>query len=156
MSIAIEQECAPAVQSAALRWGCSASRSRSRSSPLRRQPAGGILVDTVGWRGVCFVNLPLCLVLALVGTRLLPADSTAAGPRRLDLPGTARVTAATAVLVYAPTLGTNDGWSSWSFVGCPLASALFFGAFVVVEERSRQPSCLWGSFRHARSSSATC
>jgi EmrB/QacA subfamily drug resistance transporter len=110
--------------------------------------AGGILVDTVGWRGVFFVNVPVCLALVIVGSKALPAGSTAAGPRRLDLPGAALVTAGTAVLVYAPTLGTNDGWTSLPFLGCVLASAVLFSAFAVAEGRSRQPLLPLQIFRH--------
>lgn len=110
--------------------------------------AGGILVDTVGWRGVFFVNVPVCLALVLVGSRALPASTTAAGPRRLDLPGAALVTSGTGVLVYAPTLGTNDGWTSLPFLGCVLVSAVLFGAFVFVEGRSRQPLVPLRIFRH--------
>jgi EmrB/QacA subfamily drug resistance transporter len=110
--------------------------------------AGGILVDTVGWRGVFFVNLPVCLALVLVGWRALPQGSTASGPRRLDLPGAALVTSGTAVLVYAPTLGTTDGWTSLPFVGCLLVTAALLGAFVVVESRSRQPLVPLRIFSH--------
>jgi EmrB/QacA subfamily drug resistance transporter len=110
--------------------------------------AGGILVDTVGWRGVFFVNVPVCLALVIVGSKTLPAGTTAAGPRRLDLPGAALVTAGTAVLVYAPTLGTNDGWTSLPFLGCVLASAVLFSAFAVAEGRSRQPLLPSQIFRH--------
>src|SRR5438105_4675510 len=110
--------------------------------------AGGVLVDTVGWRGVFFVNVPVCLALAVVGSRALPAGLTSGGPRHLDLPGAALVTAGTAVLVYAPTLGTNDGWTSSPFVGCLLVSAALFGAFVFVESRSRQPLVPLRIFRY--------
>jgi EmrB/QacA subfamily drug resistance transporter len=110
--------------------------------------AGGILVDTVGWRGVFFVNVPVCLALVLVGSRALPAGTTAAGPRHLDLPGAALVTAGTAVLVYAPTLGTTDGWISLPFVVCLLAGAVLLGGFVLVESRSRQPVVPLRIFRH--------
>jgi EmrB/QacA subfamily drug resistance transporter len=110
--------------------------------------AGGILVDTVGWRGVFFVNIPVCLALVLVGSRVLPTSTTAAGPHHLDLPGAALVTLGTAVLVYAPTLGTNDGWASLPFVGCVLASAVLLGSFVFVEGRSRQPLMPLRIFRH--------
>ena len=110
--------------------------------------AGGILVDTVGWRGVFFVNVPVCLALVAVGFRALPEGATAAGPRRLDLPGAALVTSGTAVLVYAPTLGTNDGWTSLPFVGCILVSSVLLGAFVFVEARSPQPLMPLRIFRH--------
>jgi EmrB/QacA subfamily drug resistance transporter len=110
--------------------------------------AGGILVDTVGWRGVFFVNVPVCLALALIGAKALPAGTTAAGPRRLDLPGAALVTAGTAVLVYAPTLGTNDGWTSSPFVVCLFVSAALFGVFMFVEGRSRRPLVPLRIFRH--------
>ncbi|MDQ1457192.1 MAG: hypothetical protein QOH28_2812 [Actinomycetota bacterium] len=110
--------------------------------------AGGILVDTVGWRGVFFVNVPVCLALATVGSKVLPAEITEAGPRRLDLPGAVLVTSGTAALVYAPTLGTNDGWASLPFVACLLVSSMLFGAFVVVERRSPQPLVPLGIFRH--------
>jgi EmrB/QacA subfamily drug resistance transporter len=110
--------------------------------------AGGILVDTVGWRGVFFVNVPVCLALVVVGSRVLPAGATATGPHRLDLPGAALVTSGTAVLVYAPTVGTNDGWASLPFVGCILLSSLLLGAFVFVEARNPQPLMPLRVFRH--------
>jgi len=110
--------------------------------------AGGILVDTVGWRGVFFVNVPVCLALVLVGATALPAGTIAPGPRRLDLPGAALVTAGTAVLVYAPTLGTTDGWTSLPFFGCVLASAALLGAFALVEARTPQPLLPLRIFRH--------
>ena len=58
------------------------------------------------------------------------------------------MTSGTAVLVYAPTLGTNDGWTSLPFVGCLLVSAVLLGAFVFVEGRSPQPLMPLRIFRH--------
>ena len=110
--------------------------------------AGGILVDTVGWRGVFFVNVPVCLALVTVGSKVLPAGTTAAGPRHLDLPGAVLVTSGTAALVYAPTLGTTDGWTSSTFVACLLVSSVLLGAFVLVERRSPQPLVPLRIFRH--------
>jgi EmrB/QacA subfamily drug resistance transporter len=110
--------------------------------------AGGILVDTVGWRGVFFVNVPVCFALVVVGSKVLPSGTAAAGPRRLDLPGAALVTSGTAVLVYAPTLGAADGWTSLRFAGCLLVSAALIGAFVAVESRSREPLVPLRIFRH--------
>jgi MFS family permease len=76
---------------------------------------GGVLVETVGWSGVFFVNVPLCLLGAAVSPRLLPAG--APGPMRphLDLMGAFLVTAGVAAVVYAPTAGVDAGWTSASF-----------------------------------------
>jgi EmrB/QacA subfamily drug resistance transporter len=110
--------------------------------------AGGILVDTVGWRGVFFVNVPVCIALVMVGSKVLPTGGNVSGPRHLDLPGAVLVTSGTAALVYAPTLGTDNGWTSLPFVGCILVSAALLGAFVAVERRSRQPLVPLRIFRH--------
>ena len=110
--------------------------------------AGGVLVDTVGWRGVFFVNVPLCLALAIVAPSALPGGTTTAGARHLDLPGALLVTAGMATLVYAPTVGTRDGWASVEFAACVLASAALLAAFVHVERRGRQPILPLSILRH--------
>ncbi|MCU1504138.1 MAG: family efflux transporter permease subunit [Ilumatobacteraceae bacterium] len=110
--------------------------------------AGGALVDTVGWRGVFFVNVPVCLALAALGHKALPAATTVVGDHHLDLPGAILVTAGMAALVYAPTIGTNDGWGSVPFVACLLVSFVLMVAFLIVERRSRQPVLPLSIFRH--------
>src|SRR2546428_11161549 len=48
--------------------------------------AGGWLVETLSWRSIFFLNLPLALVAALIGNRCLPqAGAPAQGA--LDWPG---------------------------------------------------------------------
>jgi EmrB/QacA subfamily drug resistance transporter len=110
--------------------------------------AGGALVDTVGWRGVFFVNVPVCLALAALGSQVLPRVPAVAGARDLDLSGALVVTAAMAVLVYTPTVGTNDGWSSAAFAAWLLVGALLFVAFLTVERRSPHPILPLSLFRH--------
>jgi EmrB/QacA subfamily drug resistance transporter len=110
--------------------------------------AGGILVDTVGWRRVFFVNVPVCLGLAAFGSKVLPRGTRVQRGRRLDLGGALLVTTGMAVLVYAPTVGTNDGWASAQFVGCLLVSAVLLVAFLHLERNSRQPILPLSLFRH--------
>jgi MFS family permease len=56
-------------------------------------PLGGVLVDTIGWRAVFAVNVPLGLAVTALGFLLLPRSRprvrTVAAWRLLDLPGTA-------------------------------------------------------------------
>ncbi|MCU1373479.1 MAG: major facilitator superfamily 1 [Actinomycetia bacterium] len=108
--------------------------------------AGGILVDTVGWRGVFFVNVPLCILLVVVG-RSLPPDVVPSGPRRLDVVGGLLVTAGVGALVLAPTFGANDGWTSVELLGCLLVAAAFLVAYVDHERRTPDPLMPMSIFR---------
>ena len=110
--------------------------------------AGGVLVDTVGWRGVFFVNVPVCFAIAAVGRRVLPPMRATEGSRRLDLLGALMVTAAAALLVLAPSIGASDGWLSAAFVGCLIGSVVCLVAFARHEQRSRNPLVPLGLFRH--------
>jgi EmrB/QacA subfamily drug resistance transporter len=110
--------------------------------------AGGALVETVGWRGVFFVNVPMCVALAALAPKALPAGTTVTADRHLDLPGAFLVTAGIAAIVYAPTIGTNDGWGSVAFLGCLLVGAVLLAGFLLVERRSRQPIMPPSIFRH--------
>jgi EmrB/QacA subfamily drug resistance transporter len=108
---------------------------------------GGALVDTVGWRGVFYVNVPVCLLGAAISRRELAHEPTARTVSRLDVLGAALVTAAVAVLVYAPTVGVNDGWSSARFLAVVVAGAALLLSFIVREAHTAQPIMPLSIFR---------
>ena len=110
--------------------------------------AGGILVDVVGWRGVFFVNVPACIVMAVIGWRVLPVDVAGSKQRHLDLVGASLVTAGMAASVLAPTFGANDGWASSPFVACLLTGAVLIGLFAAYERRTADPLVPMSIFRH--------
>lgn len=100
---------------------------------------GGVLVETVDWRGVFFVNVPICLIGAAGSARHVPVGGRAATRAHLDAAGALLVTAGVAALVYAPTAGADNGWSSLPFLGALVVSALLLVTFVANERRSPQP-----------------
>ena len=69
---------------------------------------GGALVDSVGWRGIFWVNIPVGLA-AIVLTALFVPESRAPRPRRLDPVGQVLVIVVLAALTYGiiegPALG---------------------------------------------------
>ncbi|GAA3037823.1 MFS transporter [Streptosporangium longisporum] len=105
------------------------------------QVLGGVLVsaDLFGssWRPVFLVNVPIGVVLLVLGARLLPAG----GPSRhraLDLPGLVTLSAAVGLLVVPLVLGHERGWPLWSLAAL-VASAVMAGVFVLVERRVAAP-----------------
>ena len=110
--------------------------------------AGGVLVDTVGWRGVFLVNVPICVVMAIAARTSVPTGRRAATRPHLDLAGAALGGLGMAALVYTPTLAADDGWVSVEFVACLLLSAALIYTFVRVERRTAQPLVPLSIFRH--------
>jgi len=100
--------------------------------------AGGALVDSVGWRSVFFVNVPIGLV-AFVLTTLYVPRSRAARPRRLDPVGQVLVILALASLTYGIIDAPRAGWASASTLGLFGFSLICFVALVGYELRREQP-----------------
>jgi EmrB/QacA subfamily drug resistance transporter len=101
---------------------------------------GGVLVESVGWRWVFYVNLPVGLV-ALAGLRLrLPAASDERPARPLDVLGAALLAAATSVFMLVCVLGGDRyAWDSPAIVGLIALTLALAAALVVRERRAADP-----------------
>jgi predicted MFS family arabinose efflux permease len=97
---------------------------------------------------VFFVNVPVCVVMAIAARTSVPTGGRAATRPRLDLAGAALGGLGMAVLVYAPTLAADDGWLSVEFAACLLFSAALIYAFVRVERHTAHPLVPLSIFRH--------
>jgi EmrB/QacA subfamily drug resistance transporter len=103
------------------------------------QVLGGVLTDLIGWRSIFLINLPVALVCSVVAPREIAADSLSVRWRMPDVPGALSITAAMALLVWAPARGAEKGWGSGSFL-IPVAAALFLVVvFFAQEARHSEP-----------------
>lgn len=101
---------------------------------------GGLLVDSLGWRWIFFINLPLGLLAAILGLAWLPQDRTGRA-RRLDVPGTALVTAGLFLITYCLIEGERHDWGQvWGAVTIPFLMAVGVGvlALFALVERGKQ------------------
>jgi DHA2 family methylenomycin A resistance protein-like MFS transporter len=89
---------------------------------------GGVLVESVGWRSIFLLIIPLC-VLALGLTATAVPESSDPKGRSLDVPGQALAVAALGALSLAVIEGPRWGWESFAsvaaFAGSALAAVLF-------------------------------
>jgi EmrB/QacA subfamily drug resistance transporter len=69
---------------------------------------GGVLVTSVGWRSIFWINVPIGLVAALLALRFVP-ESKAPRPRRPDAVGQLLVIAFLACLTYGIIEGPEHG-----------------------------------------------
>jgi len=101
-------------------------------------PVGGLFVDTLGWRSIFWINIPVVAVAIALAARYAPRSSRAAG-RKLDLPGQALISLALLGIVAGFIDASVAGW------GAPLVIAAFAvglaaaAGFVAAEFRADQP-----------------
>lgn len=99
---------------------------------------GGALTEWASWRWVMFVNLAFAAV-ALVGAVLLLAKHVAGTRPKLDIPGTAVVTAALFGVVYGFSHAESEGWTNPVTLTFLIGGAVLLGLFVWLETRVAHP-----------------
>jgi EmrB/QacA subfamily drug resistance transporter len=115
---------------------------------------GGLLVDTVGWRAIFWVNIPVVLAAWILTARLVP-ESRAARPRRADPVGQLLVVALLGSTVAAVIEGPRLGWSSAGVLGLAALAVVALVSLVVWERRHPEPLVELRFFRSAPFASAT-
>jgi EmrB/QacA subfamily drug resistance transporter len=100
--------------------------------------AGGVLTDAFGWPAIFLVNLPIGVILLLVGLRHL-GESRNPGAAAIDVPGTALSVLAVGALTYGLIEGGARGWTSPVILGSFAAAVILLAGFVAVEARRSAP-----------------
>lgn len=100
--------------------------------------AGGVLTDAFGWPAIFLVNLPIGVVLLLVGLRSLEEACNPSAPA-IDVPGTGLSVLGVGALTYGLIEGGARGWTSPAILGSFTAAVILLAAFVAVEARRSDP-----------------
>ena len=99
---------------------------------------GGILTQTLGWRSVLWINVPV-VAAVLVAAVTLPVASLSVGRKALDIPGALTATAGISLLVYALIEAPTRGWVSAPTLSVLAATGLMFVAFARIESTAIAP-----------------
>jgi EmrB/QacA subfamily drug resistance transporter len=114
---------------------------------------GGILVGSVGWRGIFWVNIPVGLA-AISLTALFVPDSRAPRARKADPVGQFLIIAMLGSLAYAIIQGPEYGWASPRIVGFFTVSAVAVAVLARYETRRPEPLVEFRLFRSVPFASA--
>jgi EmrB/QacA subfamily drug resistance transporter len=108
---------------------------------------GGVLSEGPGWRWVLFVNLPVCLLVIGTTFRLLSADRPRTRLANFDVRGAILATSGMLLLVYALVKAPDVGWGSTRTIAELGGALALLLAFVINEQRHRNPLAPLSIFR---------
>ncbi|MCC0098279.1 MULTISPECIES: MFS transporter [Streptomyces] len=115
---------------------------------------GGLLVESVGWRSIFWINLPIGLLALALTLRFVP-ESRAARPRRPDPVGQLLVMALLGSMTYGIIEAPSAGWSSPVILGCAALAVASLAGLLLYEPRRAEPLIDPRFFRSAPFSGAT-
>ncbi|MGN6693717.1 MAG: MFS transporter, partial [Aquihabitans sp.] len=115
-------------------WG-SASAVGAAAGPL----IGGLLVDTMGWQGLFWIDAAIAVVLVPVTLRSVDESSDPTRSRSIDWIGTVLIALILAPFILGVSEGADWGWTSPATLVCFAVSIASIVAFAKVEARVQAP-----------------
>lgn len=98
---------------------------------------GGLLVQSVSWRAVFFVNLPVGIAMLALAQVTMRPDRPQGG--RVDWVGAPLIVFGIGALVLALMQSRAWGWGSTAVIGLLVAAAVLIPATIAWELRQREP-----------------
>jgi EmrB/QacA subfamily drug resistance transporter len=99
---------------------------------------GGLLVDTVGWRSIFWLNVPVTVAVVVLAARFVP-ESRAPRARRFDPAGQGLMILMLAGVTFGIIEGPGQGWGSPLIVGSFVVGAGALVGLLLVESRRAEP-----------------
>jgi DHA2 family methylenomycin A resistance protein-like MFS transporter len=131
-------------RSHAIGWWSAIGGAVSAMGPI----VGGLLITSLGWRSIFFVNIPVCL-FSLWAVHRYVAETPKTDSKSFDLPGQFLAILLLFLVTYSVIEAGGKGWLDaeiWTGLGI----ALFVGLlFVVRENRAAEPMIPLSIFRNS-------
>jgi EmrB/QacA subfamily drug resistance transporter len=99
--------------------------------------AGGVLTEWASWRWTLFVNVPIGIVVIVIGLVCLPTGEEEHG--QFDLLGAITSTIGMTALVYGFVRAASAGWTDPVTIGAFAIGVALLTLFVLIERRAAQP-----------------
>ncbi|MGH2777661.1 MAG: DHA2 family efflux MFS transporter permease subunit [Actinomycetota bacterium] len=99
---------------------------------------GGWLIDSVSWRLVFYINIPLAIVAIAIATRHVP-ETRDVDARSPDIAGSLAAIIGLGGVIYALVEGPAIGWTEGPIVAAAALGVTALVTFFIVEARVSQP-----------------
>ena len=100
--------------------------------------AGGFFTELVSWRWVLWINVPVCVAIVVLALSSVE-DTRDESADRVDWLGLALIAVSIGLFTFAIDQAPDWGWGSARTLGAIAVSVVLFVAFVVAEQRVREP-----------------
>jgi EmrB/QacA subfamily drug resistance transporter len=100
---------------------------------------GGFLIDTIGWRWIFYLNLPVGLWAAYLAWNLLEESKEDVKGISVDFPGAISLMLTYSLFIYAMNQLPHTGWKDPTVIQTMTLSFAAFAVFVFVERRVKTP-----------------
>ncbi|HXF75331.1 MAG TPA: MFS transporter, partial [Methylomirabilota bacterium] len=109
---------------------------------------GGFLIDTVGWRWIFYLNLPVGIWGAYLAWKLLEESREETEKISVDFPGAMLLMITYSLFIYAMNQLPHVGWRDPRVAGMLACSAATAALFVLVELKSPMPILSFSLFQN--------
>ena len=111
----------------------------------------GVLLESIGWRAVFLVNVPIAVAGLVIGAARRGEDERARPPQRLDLSGSillAAVVTCILLLLRRVEVGLDSSWSAFTAGALAVAGLAGLVWFLARQRRTAHPLVPWELLRN--------
>lgn len=117
---------------------------------------GGVLTDTIGWRWIFFLNLPIAAFAMLVTFRVVGKDQPDQVNQKIDYGGIAALSVGILSLLLALDEGSDRGWTDPLILSLFALGAVGLVAFAAIERRVGETALVPADVLGNRQFAAAC
>ncbi|MDF2845768.1 MAG: drug resistance transporter, EmrB/QacA subfamily [Herbinix sp.] len=105
---------------------------------LAGPPLGGVIVDALNWKFIFLINVPIGIIVYLLGIKILPRTKNISS-EKLDVKGATLFAVSIVSLFMSLILGEEQGYQQPIILAGFLLFLITFIVFIVVEKRTEVP-----------------
>lgn len=117
---------------------------------------GGLLTETLSWRWIFFLNVPIAVLAVFLVVRLVGADAPKVARLRLDYAGTAALSTGLVALLLALDQSSTWGWGDVRTLVLLAACPLLLIVFALIERRAGDNALIPGDVIANRAFASAC